>query len=355
MKITETSKMKKIIAREGLIILGILLASYLFMFVIHGLFAQGLILFFFGYPAYLTFRFILWAAKTLWGEDAIQRLYFPFEKGPLLLLFIVAVASFGYALISEFPGQPYHETMGWGIPSILFLWSAIYSALVIAYIFLGLAIKKSLGVEKSKSRSSFDYKPHFGSLFIAMLILCGAYMFGFLRNKEWQKEIIKQSSYDFIVDEAIGDPDFKKASPINQIRVIDDIAMARWSEIYKARTLIQKIVTMGKFHLPPSKYEYVRSEFALEENPYATAGYDKAYPNNPENLKVAGVISDDLVNSIRGTYPQYKGMTEEKFAAAIERKYPQYSVIESKLATKMQQLRSKNVSQETARQPVISN
>ena len=65
---------KKIIAREGLVLLGIMLVGLLFFFV--GVFMSnvaligeiGYFILVLGYPAYLLIRFILWAVKTLKGK-----------------------------------------------------------------------------------------------------------------------------------------------------------------------------------------------------------------------------------------------------------------------------------------------
>ncbi|MDD5546887.1 MAG: hypothetical protein PHO67_07055 [Candidatus Omnitrophica bacterium] len=64
---------KKIVAREGLILIGIILAAFIMTAeVIPGSNANtsnaGYMLFFFGYPIYLVFRFVIWAIRTLKGK-----------------------------------------------------------------------------------------------------------------------------------------------------------------------------------------------------------------------------------------------------------------------------------------------
>lgn len=74
------SKVNKAIAREGLTILGLLAISFLLIFVIPQLAVIGLFILIFGYPAYLIFHFVLWAVKTLWGVDSVNKFYISLEK-----------------------------------------------------------------------------------------------------------------------------------------------------------------------------------------------------------------------------------------------------------------------------------
>lgn len=65
-----TPKTKKIIAREGLVILGILAIAAIVVDVSQRLgdmncYAYGTTISFFVYPIYLIGRFIIWAVKTL--------------------------------------------------------------------------------------------------------------------------------------------------------------------------------------------------------------------------------------------------------------------------------------------------
>jgi len=59
-------KIKRIIAREGLILLGFVGVGFLLQFSNKpDLSNIGIFLFLLGYPAYLLVRFIIWAIKTL--------------------------------------------------------------------------------------------------------------------------------------------------------------------------------------------------------------------------------------------------------------------------------------------------
>jgi len=68
------TKIKKIIAREGLVIIGFIVAMFILMFIFtinpRFLYGSGLpgveyVIVLFGYPLYLIVRFIIWAIKTL--------------------------------------------------------------------------------------------------------------------------------------------------------------------------------------------------------------------------------------------------------------------------------------------------
>lgn len=68
------AKIKKIIAREGLVIIGFIVAMFILMFIFainpRFLYGSGLngveyVIVLFGYPLYLIIRFIIWAIWTL--------------------------------------------------------------------------------------------------------------------------------------------------------------------------------------------------------------------------------------------------------------------------------------------------